>query len=35
LDSSALPLSIEDVRIRNPKTDDIGDVISDISTLEN
>jgi ABC-type Fe3+/spermidine/putrescine transport system ATPase subunit len=32
----SLPLiSQEDVRVRNPKTDDIGDVICDTSTLEN
>ena len=35
LGSSADPLSIDDVRVRNPKTDDIGDVISDTSSLEN
>ena len=35
LDPTASPLQIQDVRVRNPKTDDIGDVISDNSTLEN
>jgi hypothetical protein len=34
-DPTHQPLSIDDVRVRNPKTDDIGDVISDNSTLEN
>jgi hypothetical protein len=35
LDSGATPLTIDDVRVRNPKSDDIGDVISDNSSLEN
>ena len=35
LSALGAPLSIDDVRVRNPKTDDIGDVISDTSSLEN
>ena len=34
MDPPIAPLSLDQIRIRNPKTDDLGDVISDLSTLE-
>jgi hypothetical protein len=34
LDPSAEPIPIERVRIRNPKVDDLGEVVSDLTSLE-
>jgi hypothetical protein len=30
-----LPVTLDEIRIRNPKVDDLGDVINDLTTLEN